>query len=212
MLCIPDNIKMCLFNEDAVILNLDKDSFHIIEKGAELFGIHEFEADQLHALDDAFSIKRMPVLRVEPGSGYFEIRWMRPFFYKEKITLAKKILYFFKIKGLVNLVEGGGVLAVRKKIIKLRSKMPRNTRPIDSVLNKSNNIIGSIMRYYDLQNPCLIYSFIMTNMLIEQGYDARIIIGVRTEPFFSHAWVEINGVVYGDDRDLRNKLSVIMEI
>lgn len=90
--------------------------------------------------------------------------------------------------------------------------MPRNNRPIDSVLNKLNNIIGSIMRLYDLPNPCLIYSFIMTYMLIEQGYDARIIIGVRTAPFFSHAWVEINGIVYGDDANLRNKLSVIMEI
>lgn len=84
MLSIPDNIKMCLFNEDAVILNLNEDSFHIIEKGAEIFGKYDLETDRLDALESGFCIKPIPFLRVEPGSGYFEIRWMRPFFIKKK--------------------------------------------------------------------------------------------------------------------------------
>jgi len=35
-------------------------------------------------------------------------------------------------------------------------------------------------------------------MLRKYGIDARLVIGYRPSPFFSHAWVEVNGrVVYG---------------
>ena len=45
---------------------------------------------------------------------------------------------------------------------------------------------------------CLQRSVATTRLLRRYGVDARLIIGYRPSPFFSHAWVEVNGrVVYG---------------
>lgn len=45
---------------------------------------------------------------------------------------------------------------------------------------------------------CLQRSICTARLLRKNGIDARLAIGYRPSPFFSHAWVEVNGrVVYG---------------
>lgn len=45
---------------------------------------------------------------------------------------------------------------------------------------------------------CLQRSVCTVRVLRKHGIDARLVIGFRPSPFFSHAWVEVNGrVVYG---------------
>ena len=45
---------------------------------------------------------------------------------------------------------------------------------------------------------CLQRSVCTVRLLRKYGVDARLAIGYRPSPFFSHAWVEVNGrVVYG---------------
>lgn len=45
---------------------------------------------------------------------------------------------------------------------------------------------------------CLQRSVATTHLLRKYGTDAKLTIGYRPSPFFSHAWVEVNGrVVYG---------------
>jgi len=45
---------------------------------------------------------------------------------------------------------------------------------------------------------CLQRSVCTARLLRKYGIDARLVIGYRPSPFFSHAWVEVNGrVVYG---------------
>jgi hypothetical protein len=45
---------------------------------------------------------------------------------------------------------------------------------------------------------CLQRAVCTVRLLRKYGIDARLVIGYRPSPFFSHAWVEVNGrVVYG---------------
>jgi hypothetical protein len=45
---------------------------------------------------------------------------------------------------------------------------------------------------------CLQRSVCTTRLLRTHGIEARVVIGYRSSPFFSHAWVEVDGrVVYG---------------
>ena len=45
---------------------------------------------------------------------------------------------------------------------------------------------------------CLQRAVCTVRLLRRNGIDARLVIGYRPSPFFSHAWVEVNGrVVYG---------------
>lgn len=59
---------------------------------------------------------------------------------------------------------------------------------------------------------CLAYSYTLARMARCIGIPARLVIGVITKPFFSHAWVEYQHKVINDDPLLRQKLSVIVEI
>ncbi|MFY1779738.1 lasso peptide biosynthesis B2 protein [Escherichia coli] len=51
----------------------------------------------------------------------------------------------------------------------------------------------------------------MKQRLLSRKICATLVIGVRTRPFYSHAWVEVNNTVISDDPDLRKKTSVILE-
>lgn len=213
MLCIPDNIKICYFNNDAVILDLELDEFFIVNDVFNIIEPKRNENDLLETLCNQFSIKKIPSLVVDQNDGYFEVRWLRPFTKKQKISKLTWLWFFIKMKSLVRLVDKGGISAVKKTLSTRRKCISGNTQTPDvRILAKLNLLINSFMRFYKFENPCLIYSFIMTYMLVSNGYDARVAIGVRTGPFFSHAWVEIGGQVYGDDQHIRKKLSVIMEL
>lgn len=49
---------------------------------------------------------------------------------------------------------------------------------------------------------CLQMSFSIAEEFRRRGIDARLVIGVRPLPFVAHAWVEIDGIVHGDEANL----------
>ncbi|HEU0119602.1 MAG TPA: lasso peptide biosynthesis B2 protein [Bryobacteraceae bacterium] len=56
---------------------------------------------------------------------------------------------------------------------------------------------------------CLQRSIIAARMLRRRGLRPMIQIGYRTDPFFGHAWVELDGETLGDSRAFRRKLHVL---
>ncbi|HCN8241206.1 TPA: lasso peptide biosynthesis B2 protein, partial [Escherichia coli] len=55
-------------------------------------------------------------------------------------------------------------------------------------------------------------SYALKRILNSRNIDAHLVIGVRTQPFYSHSWVEVGGQVINDAPNMRDKLSVIAEI
>lgn len=49
---------------------------------------------------------------------------------------------------------------------------------------------------------CLQMSYAIAYEYRRQGIDAQLVIGVRSLPFVAHAWVEIEGTVWGDEPNL----------
>ncbi|HGB5419106.1 TPA: lasso peptide biosynthesis B2 protein [Salmonella enterica subsp. enterica serovar Muenchen] len=80
------------------------------------------------------------------------------------------------------------------------------------IIQETVSTVSSLFCINMFKSDCLTYSFTLKNALYSRGVDARLVIGVRTQPFYSHAWVEIEGNIINDDPDLRDKLSVIAEI
>lgn len=74
------------------------------------------------------------------------------------------------------------------------------------------NCLNFIMPFIHCENPCLIYSYVLVTMLRKATGKGTLVVGVRTRPFISHAWVEFDGEIISDNVYLRDKLSVIMEI
>lgn len=74
---------------------------------------------------------------------------------------------------------------------------------------------GTIERYLSaaMWSPfritCLPLSFSVAAHLRRKSIPAQLVIGVRPTPFVSHAWVEIDKTVYGDDQDLKKSYGEI---
>ena len=59
---------------------------------------------------------------------------------------------------------------------------------------------------------CLQRSVVTVRILRKRSLDAKVVVGCRPEPFFSHAWVEVGGrVVYGSPR-FRAMLQPLMQL
>jgi hypothetical protein len=56
---------------------------------------------------------------------------------------------------------------------------------------------------------CLQRSVCLTRLLRRHGVCARLVIGYRPVPFFSHAWVEVEGRVVNDSPAYRTRLQVL---
>ena len=56
---------------------------------------------------------------------------------------------------------------------------------------------------------CLQRSVVATHLLRNHGINARLVIGYRAAPFFSHAWVEVDGRVVNDSPVYKERLQVL---
>ncbi|WP_171551888.1 lasso peptide biosynthesis B2 protein [Acinetobacter sp. Ac_5812] len=61
-------------------------------------------------------------------------------------------------------------------------------------------------------NKCLLKSMALKYFLNLNGYNADLIIGVRANPFFAHAWLQIDNVVLNDNIDKVGDYQPIMRI
>ncbi len=59
---------------------------------------------------------------------------------------------------------------------------------------------------------CLQRSICAMRLLRSRGVDARVVIGYRPVPFFSHAWVEVDGRVVNDSAAYQKRLTVLHTI
>jgi hypothetical protein len=63
--------------------------------------------------------------------------------------------------------------------------------------------------FYFKPARCLQRSVVATRLLRKHGIDARLVIGYRPAPFFSHAWVEVDGRVVNDSPAYKERLHVL---
>ena len=56
---------------------------------------------------------------------------------------------------------------------------------------------------------CLQRSVAATRLLRKHGIPAQLVIGYRPSPFFSHAWVEVDGRVVNDSPGYKKRLQVL---
>jgi hypothetical protein len=56
---------------------------------------------------------------------------------------------------------------------------------------------------------CLQRSVAAARVLRGSGIPARVVIGYRPSPFFSHAWVEVNGKVVNDSPVYRERMQIL---
>lgn len=63
--------------------------------------------------------------------------------------------------------------------------------------------------FYPRHVRCLQRSVVSARLLRRRGANADVVIGYRSAPFFSHAWVEVNGKVVGDSPVYQRKMHIL---
>lgn len=83
--------------------------------------------------------------------------------------------------------------------------------------NKELNI-PQIIKYlnaatmiYGPKTKCLEWSVALLHYIIQFGYKPTLKIGVQNNPFYSHSWVEFDGEIIGDIKDLNERMVVIFK-
>lgn len=70
-------------------------------------------------------------------------------------------------------------------------------------IDELKRAIERALLIYPKQARCLQRSSASVRLLRKHGWNAELIIGCRPKPFASHAWVELDGVVFNDSAAYR---------
>lgn len=199
---------------DLVLLDLPGDRYSIIPD-VDLTGLNSALAgtENSEVVDYLASIgaisRGTPTLQLEPNSsrGMFEERFMTPLAagqapsprtrFASYMELVRSSLWIRK-HNLGNVLEALAGSATKPKGPKISIDALKRALSDAFILDLSGN-------------RCLTYSYALTRLARQHSIAARLVIGVRTRPFYSHAWVEVDGTVVNDDPGLRNKLAIIAE-
>jgi hypothetical protein len=88
----------------------------------------------------------------------------------------------------------------------------RNRKSREEVLPAVCRAVDIVCAFYWKRILCLQRSVITARVMHAYGIAADVVIGYRFAPFFSHAWVEVNGRVVNDHTGLPEKLQVLERV
>lgn len=97
--------------------------------------------------------------------------------------------------------------------IRRLNPQPLTSEPTsDEVVRTTCNAVSLAACLYWKPVLCLQRSVCIVRMLRKHDVVARLVIGYRPVPFFSHAWVEVKGRVVNDSPAYRERLQVLYTV
>ena len=119
---------------------------------------------------------------------------------------AGKLAIALLALGISDLILRGRTFSgIREAVRRMPVKPVLPGAALDEILGAFNS---ACMVYFHSVR-CLQRSAALTFLLRLHGIPAKLIVGCRSMPFYSHAWVEVNGEVVNDRSNMRTILSVI---
>lgn len=214
------SVRLAHFRDDLIVLDLTENRFSLIPNmpveriNSFLASAGSTDATLSAALSQhGITNDKLPlsaVLSSLENTGLLETRWRTPFTpsVRYSLPLLCRSIWTLTMAGLI--IKSGGYALVVKAL-------RRNSQNICVTAIRSvgtDEIMAHINKVFIFDfsnNRCLTYSLTLYLMARRMGLPAKLMVGVRTRPFFSHAWVELDGVIINDDPELREKLSIILE-
>ena len=102
------------------------------------------------------------------------------------------------------LCKAFGFPGVRKRMQPAR-RCARRASAVEAVCEA----VACMSSFYWKPLLCLQRSIVTARLLRSMGIPADVVIGYRANPFFSHAWVEVDGRVVNDSPAYANKLQLL---
>lgn len=224
---IKESFRIAIYNGDLIILSINENRYYLYpsmpretikslnrgeisrDSAAELYDILE----KLKALE--FRRDRPRAIIDHTINGYFDNRWMFP------ETDIKNMKLLMRIKAVVAILFSGILLnlfgfrslQIVKILHHLRAKLSRGyVENPEEIINRSIYELNKSFIVDFSQNKCLTYSLSLYILLVGKVKDLKLVVGVRTSPFCSHAWIEFRSCPVTENLDIRRTLSVILEV
>lgn len=215
--------RYTICSNDLVLLDLVADEFrilpdvtaHDVNQALGGSGVEQRSPiiDALRSLNAIIETKSPAILVAHEATGFFDQRWMLPSTSSSVAPGPGDYLSCLWEVARTNFVMRRTSLEqierelARRNLIDCANRVNSHEdrlSPLMSALNAS-------FIFDTTGNKCLTYAYILTRLARRQKVPARLVVGVRTRPFFSHAWVEVGNTVINDDPQLRKKMAVILE-
>lgn len=209
-----NEIAACIYNGDIIILDFNSDEFYLVENnGDEIVDKDMIKESITHLGEYKMIFLNLTDACQMPKQHILEERW------SPKVPSLKSkngFLFFFKL-----IWYGFKLRRISNRIIKDKWDFILNKKPkLKNKITHDKHLIISaylwlIRKTFYLNNSktdCIITSVALQHFLAHRGISSVLVLGVKTRPFFAHAWVEVEGVVINDDVNLRKLLSVILEV
>lgn len=222
-LAISPHTRLAYYESDLIVLDIANNRFHFIkdvpyELVTALYGSGPGRAQSslyvalrgLGAIVPAAGPRSDPPPMLKP-QDYLEQRWMLPLAVRTSISARNTADALGALWRAALRVKYGGF----RSIVSIGPAQTTDRIRAADVDAKIDAAIAGLNRVFALDfsgNNCLTYSLALVLLLRRRLPAIKLVIGVKTRPFLSHAWVEYEGRVINDDPDLRCKLAAILEI
>jgi Transglutaminase-like superfamily len=118
--------------------------------------------------------------------------------------LVMRALWELTLYDLVNATLG--FQRIHRQVAKQRVAAHTFHAETDAVVCEAVSLAAC---FYYKPVRCLQRSAVATRLLRKCGINGRLVIGYRPAPFFSHAWVEVDGRVVNDSPAYKDRLNVL---
>ena len=130
----------------------------------------------------------------------------RPF--AEKVAIAAEIAVIYpRVRWLLARRGLRGAVTALRRDSTGRAVAAAETHQQQAAI-RLGDVVRRVLEPMPFDSRCLMRSLVLTAMLARRGIFASVILGVRTEPFEAHAWVESNGVSLLPARDFSRVVEI----
>lgn len=175
------------------------------------FWISEFLKNafiQENASDNRKNIASIPPI---PG-GLREYQWDTKTDWKS----LKKGSFWGKIKAFWVLAKVHKILKKNKlagifDLIKKNNKSYSYNPTHEEIERLSAEVDAASILYFK-KTYCLVWATTFCILALKKGWPCKLVIGIQTNPFYAHAWAEINDKVINDDPQVNQVLSIMCKL
>lgn len=209
---------MTSYRNDLVILDVMKDQFSIVPDSVtsdewrinQNIILNDYPDLSFYFSDDHF----IGTVADSVSNSFLEERWIMPVSAQPpqvKVRLKKYLLLFSVLYASKQITKKGiPWICLHCKNTDCDNRYSEQEKA--AIINNTISRLSEVFNFNIFKTDCLTFSYVLKKMIESEKIRAKLVIGVRTQPFYSHAWVEVDGNIINDDKSLREKLSVIAEI
>lgn len=125
----------------------------------------------------------------------------------KRLNVFRTFLTLVQVHCLVKLI---GFYPLIKSIKRHHRKFSAYAKPSTSELKNLVDCLNKACLFYPVKTKCLEWSATLVLLALKRGWQCNLVIGVQNYPFAAHSWVECDGKVVADRKDLPEDMAVIL--